>query len=182
MPKLFLVRHGLSRPDPATPPETWGLDPACLADVDALAASGRLPARAAWYSSPEAKALDTARRLTDAPVTVVPELAEHRRGVRWFADPADFRAAVRRVFEDPQARAVAEWEPLAALRERLLPAVRRILDAHPDDDVVLAGHGTAWTLLVAELTGAAPDLEAWAALRMPDLWVLGVPEHAGATE
>jgi broad specificity phosphatase PhoE len=86
------------------------------------------------------------------------------------------------VFEDPHARAVPEWEPLAALRERLLPAVRRVLDAHRDGDVVLAGHGTAWTLLVAELTGAAPDLEAWAALRMPDLWVLDVPEHAGATE
>ncbi|MGN6576700.1 MAG: histidine phosphatase family protein [Nocardioides sp.] len=172
MPQLFLVRHGLSQPDPATPPETWGLDPEGLADIDALAASGRIPAAAAWYSSPETKALETARRLTDRRVTVVAELAEHRRGVHWFADPADFRAAVRRVFEDPDTSAVPEWEPLAALRDRMLPVVRRILDRHPDDDVALAGHGTAWTLLVSELTGAPPDLDAWAALRMPDLWVV----------
>ena len=38
-------------------------------------------------------------------------------------------------------------------------AVRRVLDVHAGEDVVLVGHGTAWTVLVAELTGAAPDLE-----------------------
>jgi broad specificity phosphatase PhoE len=182
MPRLFLVRHGLSAPDPERPPDTWGLDPAGLADIDALAASGRLPGDALWFSSPETKALATAHRLTDRSVTVVPELAEHRRGVHWFGDPESFRAAVRRAFEDPAARAVPEWEPLAATRDRLLPAARRILDAHPGTDVVLAGHGTAWTLLVSELTGAPPDLAAWAALRMPDLWVVERPEHAGATE
>jgi broad specificity phosphatase PhoE len=202
-PRLFLVRHGLSLPDPATPPETWGLDPAGLGDVDALAASGRLPDDAVWYSSAEAKALGTAHLLAHAcgsgtepatargttahqcgcgAVTVVPELAEHRRGVHWFDDPAAFRAAVRRAFEDPAARAVPEWEPLGAARDRLLPAVRRILAAHPQSDVVLAGHGTAWTLLVSELTGAPPDLDAWAALRMPDLWVVDRPGHAGASE
>ncbi len=53
MPQLFLVRHGLSLRDPATPPDTWGLDPERLADIDALAGSGRLPAVADWYSSPE---------------------------------------------------------------------------------------------------------------------------------
>jgi broad specificity phosphatase PhoE len=55
----------------------------------------------------------------------------------------------------------------------LLPAVRRILDVHGDPsgatDVVLVGHGTAWTLLVADLTGRDPDLTRWASLGMPDL-------------
>ncbi len=168
------MRHGLSAPDPTTPPEAWGLDPDGLAGVDQLAASGRLAAAAAWYSSPEPKAFETARRLTSHPVAVVPELAEHRRGVHWFADPRDFRAAVRRAFDQPSQRAVPEWEPLAALRERLVPAVDRILGLHPHDDVVLVGHGTAWTLLVADLTGSEPDLDAWAALRMPDVWAIRV--------
>jgi broad specificity phosphatase PhoE len=113
---------------------------------------------------------------------VVPELAEHRRAVRWFEDADEFRAAVRRAFDEPGSPAVPEWEPLADLGDRLLPAVRRILDHHPGTDVVLAGHGTAWTLLVSELTGAPPDLDAWVALRMPDLWVVDRTEHAGATE
>jgi broad specificity phosphatase PhoE len=50
--------------------------------------------------------------------------------------------------------------------------VGRILAECPDGPVVLVGHGTAWTMLAAELTGAPPDLEAWAALAMPDVWVL----------
>jgi len=53
--------------------------------------------------------------------------------------------------------------------------VRRLLDRNPETDVVLAGHGTAWTLLVSELTGTAPDLEAWAMLRMSDVWTLTLP-------
>ena len=53
---LHLVRHGRPLVDPATPPHTWPLDPAGLAAVDALRASGRLSADAAWFSSPEAKA------------------------------------------------------------------------------------------------------------------------------
>ena len=182
MARLFLVRHGRSAVDRQTPSETWGLDPAGLPDIDALRAGGRIPEDAVWFSSPEPKALGTARRLTDRPVEVVPALAEHRRAVRWFDDAAEFSATVRRAFDDPDARAVPEWEPLAAARDRVLPAVRRILAAHPGTDVALAGHGTAWTLLVSELTGAPPDLDAWAALRMPDLWVVDRPGHAGATE
>ncbi|QNN52147.1 histidine phosphatase family protein [Nocardioides mesophilus] len=175
MPRLHLVRHGRSAADPATAPDTWGLDPAGRGDLDALRDGSALPRGAVWFSSPEAKALETACWLTDTPVTVVPELAEHRRGVHWFADQADFRAAVRRAFARPEERAVPQWEPLSAARDRLVPAVRTLLAAHPDDDVVLVGHGTAWTLLVSELTGRPPDLEAWAALRMPDVWEVPRP-------
>lgn len=171
---LFLVRHGRSTMDRHRPPHEWGLDPAGHQAVDALRDSGRLPGGAAWYSSPEPKALETARGLTDAEISVEPALREHERhGTHWFDDRADFHAAVRRAFERPEEPAVEGWEPLSATRERLVPAVRRILADHAGTDVVLVGHGTAWTLLVAELTGRAPDLEAWARLRMPDLWVVG---------
>lgn len=171
------MRHGRSAVDPAKPPHEWGLDPAGHEAVVELRDSGRLPAGARWFSSPEAKALETARMLSDGEVTVVPDLREHERHATvWFDDPAEFRAVVRRAFEVPHEPALEGWEPLEATRERLLPVVRRILADHPDDEVVLAGHGTAWTLLVAELTGRAPDLEAWAQLRMPDLWVVEVRE------
>ena len=171
--KIHLVRHGLSTMERGRPAHEWGLDPAGHADIDALRDSGRLPEAARWFSSPETKALETARRLTDSEVTVVPELREHERhSTVWFEDPAEFRAVVRRAFEVPDEAALEGWEPLAATRDRLLPVVRRILADHPDDEVVLAGHGTAWTLLTAELTGRAPDLAAWSRLRMPDHWVV----------
>jgi broad specificity phosphatase PhoE len=158
------------------PPHEWGLDPAGHTDVDALRESGRLPSGARWFSSPEHKALETARRLTDQEVTVVPDLREHERhSTRWFDDPAEFLATVRRAFEDPDRSVLDGWEPLSATRDRVVPAVRRILADTSAEEVVLVGHGTAWTVLVAVLTGQPPDLEAWARLRMPDLWVVDVP-------
>ena len=173
--RLYLVRHGRPEVDRLRPAHTWGLDPAGLAEVDALRESGRLPAEARWFSSPEPKAVDTARRLTDRPVTVVPDLREHERHTTyWHEDPKEFRATVRRAFDEPDRPAFDGWEPLATTRDRVVSAVRRILADRPSDEIVLAGHGTAWTALVAELTGQPPDLEAWERLRMPDLWVVEV--------
>jgi broad specificity phosphatase PhoE len=171
--RLFLVRHGRPAVDPGTPPEAWPLDPAGVAAVDALRRSGRLPARATWCSSPERKARDTAARLTHGPVAVVDDLAEQRRGVHWFEDPEAFRAAVRAAFDRPEEPAVPGWEPLAATRGRVVAAVARLRAAHPGD-LVLVGHGTAWTVLVADLTGEPADLAAWEAAPMPDLRVLDV--------
>lgn len=82
------------------------------------------------------------------------------------------RATVARAFEQPDLAAYDGWEPLTACRERVVPAVRRVLDVHPGEDVVLVGHGTAWTLVVAALAGEQPDLDAWERMRMPDLIVL----------
>ena len=48
-------------------------------------------------------------------------------------------------------------------------ALDQVRAAYGDEDAVLVGHGTAWTVLVAALTGAQPDLERWRALQMPDL-------------
>ena len=163
---LHLVRHGLSAPAPGTPAAEWDLDPAGYDAVWALRSSGRLPTRGAWFTSPEPKAVQTAQLLTDAPVGVLPDLREHERTGEWIED---FPAAVRRAFDRPDQPAVDGWEPLAACRGRVVPAVRRVLDVHGDDDVVLVGHGTAWTLVVADLTGQPPDLDRWAALAMPDL-------------
>ena len=171
MRRLHLVRHGRSRVDRALPAHRWGLDPAGLPDIASLRGSGVLPPEARWFSSPETKALETARLLTATPVTVVDALREHVRDTTAWCD--DFPSAVRRAFDTSAEAAVPGWEPLDALRDRMLPVVRRILaDAPAEEELVLVGHGTAWTVLVAELTGAGPDLDAWERLRMPDHWVV----------
>lgn len=164
---LHLVRHGRPLVDPARPASAWELDPAAYDDVWAL--RDRLPAGAAWCSSPEPKALATAELLTDGDIGVVDDLREHERGAGWLAD---FEERVRSAFADPRLPAAPGWEPLDACRERVVPAVRRLLDVHADQDLVLVGHGTAWTVLTASLTGAPPDLARWAASTTPDLWTL----------
>ena len=167
---LQLVRHGRPRIDPDRPAAEWGLDPAGYDDVWAL--RDRLPAAAAWYSSPEPKALQTAELLTDGDIGVVDGLREQRRG-GWVED---FEEAVRQAFAEPDAAARPGWEPLAACRDRVLGAVRPILAAHEGEDVVLVGHGTAWTVLAAALRGGAgPRLRDWETLRMPDLLVVEPP-------
>lgn len=164
---LFLVRHGRPLPQPGVPAHRWELDPAGFDDVWALRESGRLPARAAWFCSPEPKAIATAQLLTESDVGLLDELAEHVRASTEWLD--DFPGTVRQAFARPAVAAYDGWEPLDACRERVVPAVRRILDVHAGEDVVLVGHGTAWTVLVAELTGRPPDLERWARLALPDL-------------
>ena len=167
---LYLVRHGRPLVERDRPAAEWDLDPAGFDDVWALRESGRLPQGAVWFCSPEAKAVATAQLLTEAEVGIVDDLREHERDSTEWID--DFAAVVRRAFAEPEASAYAGWEPLRACRDRVVPAVRRILEVHAGEDVVLVGHGTAWTVVVAELAGTAPDLDRWAALAMPDVIVV----------
>lgn len=153
------------------PAAEWDLDPASYDDVWALRSSGRVPTRASWFTSPEPKAVQTAGLLTDGEVGVVPDLREHERSGERVDD---FPAAVRRAFEEPDVPAVDGWEPLTTCRDRVTRAVRRLLDEHRNGDLVLVGHGTAWTLVVADLTGRPPDLDRWAALAMPDVITVDV--------
>ncbi|MCD4536039.1 phosphoglycerate mutase family protein [Nocardioides sp. cx-169] len=168
---LHLVRHGRPLVDRTRPAAEWELDPAGFDDIWALRESGRLPEDAAWFCSPEPKAVGTAQLLTEGDVGIVEDLREQVRNSTDWLDDHD--AVVRLAFAEPDRSAHPGWEPLATCRDRIMTAVRRILDVHTGEDVVLVGHGTAWTLAVAELTGAPPDLERWAALAMPD--VLAVP-------
>jgi len=166
---LHLVRHGRPLTDPSRPASEWELDPTGFDAVWAL--RERMPDRAAWFCSPEPKAVQTAQLLTDAQVGIVDELREHERAAGWIED---FEAVVRRAFAEPETGAAPGWEPLTVCRDRVVPAVRRILEVHDDHDVVLVGHGTAWTVLAAELTGSEPDLARWAALAMPDVITLSI--------
>jgi broad specificity phosphatase PhoE len=172
---LFLVRHGRPTVDRSRPAHEWSLDPAYDDDVRAL--RSRLPGTAAWYSSPEPKAFMTARLLTEEPIEVVPDLREHeRRSTDWMED---FETVVRRAFADPDVPAYDGWEPLTRCRDRVVRAASSILATHRRTDVVLVGHGTAWTCLVSALRGRPPDVDGWADLGMPDVCQCEVPPRPG---
>ena len=169
---LHLVRHGPPAIDPAIPADEWRLSAEAPDAVAALRSAAVLPEDAAWFVSPEPKAIQTADLLGPPSYEVVDDLREQERSGNWVED---FDTAVIRALRDPDLPAVLGWEPAAATQERVVAAVRAItvramLRGH--DDVVLVGHGTAWTLLVAALTDAAPDVEAWQTMRLPDHCVL----------
>ncbi len=161
---LHLVRHGRPLIDDGRPASQWELDPGSEPAVRALAA--RLPRAAAYFSSPEPKAVATARILAGDAFVVVPGLSEQERGGAWVSD---FSGTVRRAFERPEVSVHEGWEPVALTQRRVSQEVRRILTEHAEQELVLVGHGTAWTMLVAELTVTEPNFDRWADLAMPDV-------------
>jgi broad specificity phosphatase PhoE len=164
---LYLVRHGRSLPEPGLLPSAWELDPAGFDGIWALRESGRLPGHGRWFCSPEPKAVATAQLLTDGAVGIVEGLAEQVRDTGEWID--GFEDVVRRAFADPARSAYPGWEPLAVTRDRVVTTVRLLMAEHSGEDLVLVGHGTAWTVLAAALTGEEPDLDRWAVLGMPDV-------------
>lgn len=165
---LHLVRHGLPLIEPGAPASTWELDRSRTYGFDQLreVLKGRAQS-ATWYSSDEPKALATARLLTAQTITTSSALREVHRS-DWFATHRELQAAFLDAFDDAARPARPGWEPLDQARLRVTTAVEEIV-AQDGDDLVLVGHGTAWTLLISALTGAPPDLDAWSRLRTPDL-------------
>ena len=100
------------------------------------------------------------------------EVAEYVPMSEWIED---FDATVVRAFEAPEVDAVPGWEPLRACAERIGAAYERLRGEHPTAPLVLVGHATAWTLLVAHLRRLPLDgslVDRWRAWRMPDVVVL----------
>ena len=163
---------------PGRPASTWPLDP--LASTEQMHVLRRVlderAPSAAWHSSDEPKAFATARLLTAGPVRTLPALREAHRS-DWFANHAEFRAAVFEAFNHPGRPARPGWEPLDESRQRISAAIAQLV-AETGDGLILVGHGTAWTLLISEITGCEPDLSAWTRLRAPALCTVDLDTRA----
>jgi broad specificity phosphatase PhoE len=173
--RLLLIRHGppLIRQD--TPARGWPLsEDGRLACEDF---AGRLAAYdvTAMISSAEPKARETAAILA-ARLGLTPgvdaDLAEHARDNAPFLGRADFEAAIRRLFAEPDALVFGQ-ETATQAYTRFALAVQRALAAQPRGDVALVTHGTVMTLY-AERHASVEPFAFWQALRMPDLFALPV--------
>ncbi len=172
MTRLWLVRHGPPDIDPSVEASRWPLSAAGEAAVLAVREEWSLPPDTTWRSSPEPKAHRTAELLRGRDVGTVGDLREAVRPPRWY-DADEFARTVDRAHTEPVRPAAPGWEPADHTRTRVVGAVRDLLAGGPPE-LVLTGHGTAWTLLVAALTGAPPDRRSWRAMRMPDRCLLVV--------
>lgn len=173
MSTLHLIRHARPVIEADVAPAEWQLAPD---DGSAAALKAVLPERARWFTSPEPKARQTAAFLTAETAEVVDGLRETGR-TGFFSDDTEFRSAVTAFLRDGVAP--DGWEPRVEATLRVVDTALGVLAAFPDDDIVLVGHGTAFTLLVGALIGTPPDVNAWSALRMPDHCALRLlPEDA----
>lgn len=186
MARLHLIRHGRPVVDAHASASAWRLAPDDGPFVT-LAASSEFPRSARWVSSDEPKAVDTARRLrsllelTADDIDQTASLREmHRPAV--LADAAAFRRAVEKSVLQVGEPAAAGWETGTSVRDRIYAeAARRCAESDPagSGDVVLVGHGTAWSLLVAAILDRPVDVAGWQRLRMPDWCVLDVEATDG---
>ena len=165
--RLLLVRHGQIQAN---------LDGVWHGSTDSvLTPSGRAQARrvgahlartrarvAALYSSPLARARDTAAeiaRALEVETRLEPDLAEYGLGE---LEGVSYRVlhSEHRFFERSQADpsyAPAGGESRAAVGARASAALRRIAGAHRGQEVVVVGHGAALAIALAELLGGGSE-------------------------
>ncbi len=152
MTRVFLVRHGWSDRNPATPPETWPLSDHGRRQAKALA----LP----WeeidviVSSTEVKAIETARLSSGREPLIDPALDEVRRP--WTPGFAD---ALRDYFE---GRVPAGWEEPQIAVGRAIDALERHASGR---GAAFFSHASLLALMMAEIEGVPPSYDGWSQIR-----------------
>ena len=157
---VYLVRHAEVelRADVSAP--AWELTPA------GRAAAARLADAPLWRevervaTSPEPKALETARPLARAagvPLVEEPDLREVARAGTPILAAADYRALVGRYLSGEQ---VAGWEPAERARSRIETCIARLV-AEGRGPLAIVSHGLVLSLYLA-LTPAE-----WEAIPLP---------------
>lgn len=173
--RLILIRHSVSEIQPEVPPAFWRLSAEGIARARAFAARVDPGSAACVFSSPEPKAVETARLLGEAwnvPVEEVQGLQEHERPDAVMLPRETFEERVRDVFAHP-SRVVFGSESADEARGRFTEAVRRVV-ARSAGDVVIVSHGTVMALFVGAEAGVDP-FAFWKRQEMPFAVTLALP-------
>lgn len=184
MPRtLTLVKHARPEKLEGVDSHNWPLSPQGRADVEILA--GKLAASGRTYcvclSSDEPKASETASLLAarmGLPHASDKGLGEHdRTGVELMKTP-EFVSAIALLFARPTQLVLGNETARQALK-RFDAALFRLLETHPEGDVLVVSHGTVlalWLEHYADLDGyrvwREMGLPSYVAVSWPDCKVL----------
>jgi broad specificity phosphatase PhoE len=143
MPRLVLVRHAQVAQDPRMPVEEWTLTEDGAHAAAALRAHPSLTTVSSVWSSPEPKALATARAIApDVVIRVHPDLRElDRRAVGWVGGHAAYLRLATEILERPD-ESVYGCESARDAERRMAGAVDQILSDSPDSDVAVVDSAT----------------------------------------
>jgi 2,3-bisphosphoglycerate-dependent phosphoglycerate mutase len=166
---LLLVRHARPLVDEGAPPAAWTLSAPGKRAAQRIAPL--IPASAVLVSSPEPKAYDTLVLASGEPVTRDARLGEVRRP-RQPVDGRHEALRLRYVSGDPPLG----WEP----PQEVVARIDSVIDEHTvaGKQLVLAGHGMAFTTWLFAHGYTRDPAAFWSSLRFPD--VLRV--HAGTVD
>lgn len=164
---LYLIRHG----------ETdWNRHKLYQGTTDTpLSETGRIQAHVlaeslahvpfdAAYSSPLRRAVDTAEAVTEGrelPIRILPELREISYGL-WQGRGSEPAGRCSPGLEwrwrhEPWTVRFPGGETLGELRRRVVRALERIRAAHPDETVLISGHGHLNRVLLIHALGWPPE-------------------------
>ena len=178
MSQLLLAKHTYPEIQPDVPAKHWLLGDKGRAQSLLLAEQLRAYRPEIIVTSEEPKAAETGEIIADAldlPCRSAPGLHEHdRAGVPYFADIAEFEAAVKRFFENPAER-VFGGESADDTKQRFVSAVQEVFTAHPTQTVVIVAHGTVNTLFARAFNLVNP-FELWKSWPLAGYAVLSRPE------
>ncbi|HZW05211.1 MAG TPA: histidine phosphatase family protein [Anaerolineaceae bacterium] len=177
MPRLILVKHSLPEIVFDRPPSQWRLSAEgrrrCLTLASRLASY--YPARV--ITSPEQKAYETARRVSQklgVPLLINDRIYEHRRDQVAYLPGEQFRQSVQQMMQRPELRVFGE-ESAAESLARFSNAIWRLLEQFPSQTLVVVSHGTVISLFAAACCQLEP-FELWNRLGLPAYLVLRTPE------
>lgn len=172
---VVLIRHSVPEVDPDRPASEWSLSAEGVSRCDTIASDLERFLPATLLSSPETKAMETAKRIglhLGIGFTVKDGLREHRRP-SVFLPQSEFHDSIRRFFASPDS-VVYGSESSNDVAERIEAEIRRALAGHPEGNILMVSHGTAMTSFTSRHTDAdayplwqSLDLPAYIAFRLP---------------
>ena len=153
----MLVKHGKPVIEPHRPRSSWRLSQGGRAAATRLAVKLAPLAPTRLFASPEPKAADTAKVLSEAldlTPTIDPGFGEQRADDNAFVSPEAFEANVAAMFAEPDALILGE-ETGAAARERFDAALARH-DLPGADTAIVVAHGRIITLWLTHRLSVEP--------------------------
>lgn len=169
MALLYLIRHARAQMTGNTA-DRWTLSEEgrrqarVLAHQDFWRDVGRI------YSSPEPKALETARpaaRRWDIPLAVADDLREPRRP-RLIVD---YEATIEQVFANPR-KSISGLEPATEAAHRVTRCIKELSEKHAEQTLAVISHGLVMTLILSRLENRLPTLYDWRSIPFTGLRVI----------
>jgi len=170
MAQIFLIRHSAPLIEELVEPRHWILSPEGEAAARDFARSIPSP-QGPLYTSPEPKAVRTARLIAEAWKTrVVPDPGLREvEGRPWMNGRVEYEVtAVRYLRGEP----IEGWEDQGSAQARITTALSRIADSQRE--VVVVSHGLVLILALSSLLKCEPDIlvPVWQSMRFPDLCIV----------
>lgn len=152
---LFYLSHPQVNIDPDQPITDWSLSNTGWARVMGLAARRWPKAPCRVFSSPEAKARQTATILATplgGGVTILQRTGEVDRSSTGYLPPDEHEAQADALFSNP-AESAAGWERAVDAQGRMVATLGQLQRSHPTGDLLMVGHGAVGSFLWCAIAG-----------------------------